>query len=78
MESDEQPWTPADQERARKELCVGSARIWTWRRFHRLMMLLPTDPRCKTCSAPFGGIGGRLLRLTGFAPSRKNPRFCNT
>ena len=22
---------------------------------------------------PFGGIGGKLVRLIGFAPSRKNP-----
>jgi len=44
----------------------------------RLMRLLPTDPRCKSCYAPFAGIGGKLLRVTGFAPSRKNPRFCNT
>ena len=78
MSGDEQSWTTAEQERARREACEGSARTWTWRRFHRLMRLLPTDPRCKSCYAPFGGIGGKLLRVTGFAPSRKNPRFCNT
>ncbi len=38
---------------------------------------LPSNPRCKLCFAPFASIGGRLLRLTGFAPSRKNPTFCN-
>ena len=39
---------------------------------------VPASPRCKICLVPFAGIGGRILRLTGeFAPSRKNPLFCN-
>jgi len=39
---------------------------------------LPSSPRCKLCFAPFASIGGRILRLTReFAPSRKNPTFCN-
>jgi adenylate cyclase len=39
---------------------------------------LPSSPRCKLCFAPFAGVGGRILRVTGeFAPSRKNPTFCN-
>jgi adenylate cyclase len=29
------------------------------------------------CYAPFRGIGGRIVRLIGFAPSRKNPRLCS-
>ena len=78
MSGDEESWTPADQERARKELCAGSAMTWWRRRLTRLMRLLPTEPRCKSCYASFAGIGGKLLRVTGFAPSRKNPRFCNT
>ena len=78
MDDEQGSWTLADQERARKELCAGSAMTWWRRRLTRLMRLLPTDPRCKSCYAPFAGIGGKLLRVTGFAPSRKNPRFCNT
>jgi len=46
-----------------------------WER--RILRLLPSDPRCKQCHAPFRGLGARLLRLTGRGPSRKNPRFCN-
>src|SRR3990170_2811424 len=41
------------------------------------MRRLPSSPRCAMCLSPFGGIGGRVLRLAGFAPSRKNPRWCN-
>ena len=37
---------------------------------------LPSAPRCKVCYAPFGGIGGALLRPFGWEPSRKNPRLC--
>lgn len=46
-----------------------------WER--RVLRLLPRDPRCKLCNAPFRGLGASLLRITGRGPSRKNPRFCN-
>ena len=38
---------------------------------------LPASPRCKMCFVPFAGIGGRILKVTAFSPSRKNPLFCN-
>src|SRR5438552_17989056 len=44
----------------------------------RLMRRLPPDPRCRLCHAPFGGVGGRLMRRVGFGRSRKNPNLCNT
>ena len=40
-----------------------------WRR-------VPSAPRCKVCSSPFGGLGGRIFRNVGWAPSRKNPNVC--
>jgi adenylate cyclase len=45
-------------------------------RFIRTMRRLPHGPRCAVCGAPYHGIGGRLMRPFGFAPSRKNPRLC--
>jgi adenylate cyclase len=42
----------------------------------RLWRYVPSAPRCKMCANPFGGIGGRLARVVGFAPSRKNPNLC--
>jgi adenylate cyclase len=48
------------------------------RGFIRVMRLLPSEPRCRMCRAPFGGAGGRLMRRFGFGPSRKNPGLCNT
>ena len=38
---------------------------------------LPSAPRCKGCSNPFGGVGGRVFAVAGFRPSRKNPNLCS-
>lgn len=43
----------------------------------RLFRYLPSDPRCKVCNNPFGGVGGRLAGMAGFKPSRKNPNLCS-
>lgn len=45
-------------------------------RLYHLYGLLPSDPRCKLCAAPFKGIGGFLMRLLGRDQSKYNPRFC--
>src|SRR5438552_19100869 len=46
--------------------------------FISVMRRLPAEPRCRLCHAPYGGIGGRVMRRVGFGPSRKNPTLCNT
>lgn len=48
------------------------------RRGRHLFGLLPSNPRCKSCNAPFGGVGGFLMRLIGKGPFEKNPNFCKT
>jgi adenylate cyclase len=48
------------------------------RAFMRVMRWLPAEPRCRLCNAPYGGIGGQIMRRFGFGPSRKNPSLCNT
>lgn len=48
------------------------------RAFTRVMRRLPAEPRCRLCHAPYGGIGGQIMRRFGFGPSRKNPTLCNT
>lgn len=57
----------------RETLTKGHSKI---RGVRRLMRLLPGDPRCKVCHNPFGGFGGRLCKVVGMIPSRKNPRLC--
>ena len=42
-----------------------------------LFGLLPTNPRCESCNAPFRGLGGLLLRPLGFSQSDFTPRLCN-
>jgi adenylate cyclase len=49
----------------------------TFRRIRAVMRRAPSSPRCEMCLAPFGGVGGWLLKFGGFAPSRMNPRICN-
>jgi adenylate cyclase len=47
-------------------------------RAHRLMALLPSEPRCRFCNAPFGGIGSHVVRLLyRKQPSSMNPLYCN-
>lgn len=70
----------------KKPVDVGSV-WWFWfttsaftvdKRLRRFMRLLPADPRCKFCNAPFRGFGGRLVRLLfGKERSVLNPRYCN-
>lgn len=70
--------TAADQLAAemcwRTVLIDGHASLVKARRVFRH---LPSAPRCKVCSNPFGGPFGRLLGAVGFTPSRKNPNLCS-
>ncbi|MGE5073373.1 MAG: adenylate/guanylate cyclase domain-containing protein [Anaerolineae bacterium] len=70
----------------RKPVDVGSV-WWFWfctsaftvdKRLRRVLRLLPEDPRCKFCNAPFRGFGGMLMRIL-FSKERSvlNPRYCN-
>ena len=50
----------------------------SFQRLRGVMRRLPSNPRCKLCAGPFGGVGGMVLRFTGYRPSRKNPNLCRT
>jgi adenylate cyclase len=48
------------------------------RQIHGFFRLLPHDPRCKLCNAPFQGVGGSVVgALLGRKQSSLNPQFCN-
>lgn len=48
------------------------------KRLYRFFYILPHDPRCKLCHAPFHGVGGMAVSaLYGRKQSSLNPRFCN-
>jgi len=57
----------------RKALLEGDERV---RHLRHLFGLLPADPRCKSCHAPFKGLGGLLMRVLGRPQSTKNPLYC--
>jgi adenylate cyclase len=69
-----------------KSVDVGNV-WWFWfttsafdtdKRLRRLFRMLPHDPRCKFCNAPFQGAGATIVRtLFGKQRSVLNPRFCN-
>jgi adenylate cyclase len=40
------------------------------------LRLIPSNPRCKLCAAPFGAPGRFVLRRYGFTPWEKNPNIC--
>lgn len=47
-------------------------------RLKRILSLLPTDPRCTFCNAPFHGVGARLVKVVyGKQQSPHNPAYCN-
>lgn len=49
------------------------------RRNRHLFGLLPKDPRCKLCNAPFEGIGSMIMKLLyKKVRSKVSPRFCNS
>jgi len=58
----------------RKSLLGGEPQLG---RVHHLFGLLPSNPRCKICNAPFQGFGRPIMHLIGKRQSNKNPHFCS-
>ena len=46
-------------------------------RLRRWFRHLPSDPRCKMCLSPQGGIGGPIVNLFGYGRYPQNPQLCN-
>jgi adenylate cyclase len=70
----------------KKSIDVGNV-WWFWfstnafavdKRLRHILRVLPRDPRCKFCNAPFQGVGAVVVRiLFGKQRSALNPRYCN-
>lgn len=43
----------------------------------KVFSAVPSDPRCRMCTAPFGGIGKPLMRAIGRSRSAANPHLCS-
>ena len=48
------------------------------RRGRQVFKRIPSEPRCRICAAPFGGVGAGLMRLIGKRPSDSNPTMCSS
>lgn len=46
------------------------------RRLRRFWRTIPSPPRCKMCTRPFGAPGGPIMRLIGLGPWPGNPKYC--
>lgn len=46
------------------------------RRIRAFWRSIPSAPRCKLCTSPFGGPGGAVLRLAGKGRWPANPNYC--
>jgi adenylate cyclase len=47
-----------------------------FRHFRRFWSRMPSQPRCKSCTRPFGGVGGAVMRAFGVGPWPRNPKYC--
>ena len=47
-------------------------------RYRRVFRRIPSDPRCKVCLSPQGGIGGPLMTALGYGRYPPNPQLCNS
>jgi adenylate cyclase len=64
--------------KAMMEKNLGSPNVTWLGRSRRLFKMLPSDPRCAACMAPFEGKGGTLVKaLLNKKQSQYNPLFCN-
>lgn len=68
------PPTDADRERFWHDFLTRGDSFE--RRIRRALKVLPRDPRCQLCAAPFEGAVAPLMRMLGKRPADKNPRVC--
>jgi adenylate cyclase len=65
---------PAPNEEMWRAILLGTdpryARTRAW------LKHVPSEPRCKMCAAPFGGVGRPLMHLLHRDRWSKNPRYC--
>ena len=64
---------PSPNDEMWRQILQSNARIAQSRRRNRR---IPSAPRCKSCLAPFAGIGGMVMSRMGHARWAKNPKYC--
>lgn len=66
--------TDATRSEMWRQLLTGDQKML--QRNRRFWGMLPRDPRCKLCAAPFAGLGSRLARMRKRGRNPSNPSFC--
>lgn len=70
-----QPPPPGDNEEFWRQFLLNGDPAE--RRNRAIFRRLPSNPRCRLCAAPFGGIGGSIVRtFWGKRPADQNPNLC--
>lgn len=59
-----------------RETLLGTSNILA--RYRRIFRHIPSDPRCKMCLSPQGGIGGPIVKFFGYGRYPPNPQLCNS
>lgn len=57
-----------------RQMLLSPSRMLRVRRFWGS---IPSPPRCKWCTRPFGGPGGIAMRAFGLGPWSKNSKYCS-
>jgi len=72
---------PGDEERRasdeQQSRGLLSGTVSPFRHLRRFWGRVPSQPRCKLCTGPFGGFGGALRRRIGLGPWPMNPKYCS-
>ncbi len=77
MDSNQNKQLSKDGQRVQDALTSGEFSLEG--RLRKLFKRLPSEPRCRLCSAPFEGVGGSLMKVAfNKYPSNYNPKICNT
>lgn len=75
MTSEPAPDQPESDTEWRDTLLGTSPLLNRYRRFFRH---IPSEPRCKVCLSPQGGIGGPVMSVLGYGRYPPNPQLCNS
>lgn len=59
-----------------RETLLGTSNQLSW--YRRIFRHIPSDPRCKMCLSPQGGIGGPVMTALGYGRYPANPQLCNS
>jgi adenylate cyclase len=68
-----EPIAPQPSDELWRQILLENPRAQRNRRRHRR---IPSAPRCKSCAAPFGGLGALIMPLLGHGRWPKNPKYC--